>query len=223
MVRVCILRNARFPSEPRPEQSNISDTTAAAVQQQLTRHRPVYTQVETPAVLLFNLRHHRDYMSTTSRRGILYTGTMVLCIKMTFFRNTKLFSYDSRPLLALSAAGSQGTRLYTTVQVWIPPGLRGACYGFSKSRNPASNYGIAFRPARVNQAHANPYKCLFYSFSPLSAAVFEVPQQPSKVAQPRYNSHASTFPLCDSHEWCFCVWVREHACVCACHRGILQQ
>ena len=53
-------------------------------------------------------------------------------------------------------------------------------------------------------------------FSPLYAAVFQVAQQRSKARHPRYNSHASRSPLCDSHERCFCVWVREHACVCVC-------
>ena len=49
----------------------------------------------------------------------------------------------------------------------------------------------------------------------LSAVVFDLPQQPSKAWQPRYNSRASSFSLCDSHERCFCVWVREEAYMCA--------
>ena len=48
----------------------------------------------------------------------------------------------------------------------------------------------------------------------LSAVVFDLPQQPSKAWQPRYNSRASSFSLCDSHERCFRVWVRERARVC---------
>ena len=35
-----------------------------------------------------------------------------------------------------------------------------------------------------------------------------------KARQPRYNSRASSFSLCDSHERWFCVWVRERAYVC---------
>ena len=34
--------------------------------------------------------------------------------------------------------------------------------------------------------------------------------------QPRYNSRASSFSLCDNHERCFCVWLRERAYVCLC-------
>ena len=47
-------------------------------------------------------------------------------------------------------------RLYTTVQVWVQAGLRGACSGRSKLRNLASNHGIAFRRAIANQAHGKP-------------------------------------------------------------------
>ena len=35
------------------------------------------------------------------------------------------------------------------------------------------------------------------------------------LALPRYNSRASSFSLCDSHERCLSVWVRERACMCA--------
>ena len=112
--------------------------------------------------------------------------------------------------------GTQGARVYPTAQVLVPVGLRGARSGRSKSRHLASNRGIAFRRTRANQAHGNPqhaiYVIIFPSFH-LSAAVFEVPQQPSKARQPLSNSRASSFSLCDSHEGCFCVWARERACV----------
>ena len=52
--------------------------------------------------------------------------------------------------------GTQEARLYTTVQVWVQIGLRGACSGRSKSRNLASTQGIAFRPARASQDNGNP-------------------------------------------------------------------
>ena len=45
--------------------------------------------------------------------------------------------------------GTQGPRLYTTAQVWVPGGLRVACSGRSKSRNLASDRGVAFRGARA--------------------------------------------------------------------------
>ena len=108
-------------------------------------------------------------------------------------------------LLRSRLRGSQGARLYTMVHVWVPAGLRGACSGRLKSRNLPSNQGIAFRPARANQAHATPSLFLF-----LPLLVFlHVPQQPSKSRQPRYNtSRALSFSLCGSHERCFCVWIR---------------
>ena len=69
---------------------------------------------------------------------------------------------------ALWLRGTQGGRLYTTVQVFVPAGLRGACSGRSKSRDLASNHGIAFRRPRAYQAHGNPEKlcvfvCIFFS------------------------------------------------------------
>ena len=91
-----------------------------------------------------------------------------------------------------------------------------------KSRSLAINHEIAFRLARANQAHATPQNAIF-NFSPLSTAVLEVPQQPSKARQPRYNSRASSFSLCDSHERRFCAWVRERVWVRVCHCRILQQ
>ena len=60
--------------------------------------------------------------------------------------------------------GAQGGRLYTTAQVWVPAGLRGVCFARLKSRNLVSNRGIAFRPARANQACANPLHIIFSLF-----------------------------------------------------------
>ena len=52
--------------------------------------------------------------------------------------------------------GTQGVRLYTTAQVWFPGGLRGACYGHSKSRNLQRNHEVAFRGARPEQDNEKP-------------------------------------------------------------------
>ena len=51
--------------------------------------------------------------------------------------------------------GTDGARLYSTAQVWVPGGLRGACSGRSKSRHLASNHGVAFRGARAEQDNGN--------------------------------------------------------------------
>ena len=45
--------------------------------------------------------------------------------------------------------GTQGGRLYTTIQIWVLAGLHGACSGRSKPRILASNHGVAFRGARA--------------------------------------------------------------------------
>ena len=54
--------------------------------------------------------------------------------------------------------------MYTTAQVWVPGGLRGACSGRSKSRNLASDHGVvAFRGARAEQDNGKPACQLFCS------------------------------------------------------------
>ena len=122
--------------------------------------------------------------------------------------------------------GTQGARQYTTVNVWVSAELRRACSGRSKSRNLASNHGIGFRPARANQAHANPKNVggyfLHFFTSLLLSLCLRIHQLP-KARQPRDNCRASSFSVCDSHERCFCVWVRECACVCVWYFKILQQ
>ena len=59
--------------------------------------------------------------------------------------------------------GTQGARLYTTVQVWVPGGLRGACSGHSKSRNLARKDGVAFGGASAEQDNGKPTCQLFCS------------------------------------------------------------
>ena len=58
---------------------------------------------------------------------------------------------------------TQGDRVNTTVQVWVPGGLRGACSGCSMLRNLASNNGVAFHGARAEQDNAKPKCQLFCS------------------------------------------------------------
>ena len=93
---------------------------------------------------------------------------------MEFSSGIHLFSLSVAGLFSRSRLrGMQGTRPHATVQVWVPAGLRGACSGRSKSRNLASNDGIALRPARANQARANPHNVIFFVFH-ISAVDFEV-------------------------------------------------
>ena len=58
--------------------------------------------------------------------------------------------------LLLSVMGHAGGPDEHWVQVWALAKVRGTCSEGSKSRNVVNNHGIAFRPARANQAHENP-------------------------------------------------------------------
>ena len=57
---------------------------------------------------------------------------------------------------ALSAAAHAGGPPVHTAQLWVAGGLRGACSGYSKSRNLASIRGIVFRGARAEQDYRKP-------------------------------------------------------------------
>ena len=59
----------------------------------------------------------------------------------------------------------------------------------------------------------NRQNLFFFIVSRMFDAVFDLQQKSSNARQPQYNSRASSISLCDSHERCFCVWVRERACV----------
>ena len=86
------------------------------------------------------------------------TGNLaLLCIKSSFFTGRQNFSLPVAGLLSRSRLrGTQGTRLHTTVLLWVLAGLHGACSGRSKSRSLASDHGVAFREARVEQDNEKP-------------------------------------------------------------------
>ena len=52
---------------------------------------------------------------------------------------------------------THGARLCTTAQVWVQGRLRGACSGRSKSRNLASNHGVALRGPEPSKTMENPH------------------------------------------------------------------
>ena len=85
--------------------------------------------------------------------------------------------------------GTQGGRVYTTAQVWAPAGLHGARSGRSKSRELASNHGIAFP---LSQSIAGQWKPLQYKkFALLLLLLYHVCiTQPLKL---------TSSLLCDSH------------------------
>ena len=104
--------------------------------------------------------------------------------------------------------------------MWVPAGLRAAHPGRSKPRNLASKHGTAFRPAKANHARANPKKCVCVLVHFFTYLLLLLKRQ-SSCQRIRSHGRGTTaalqaFLFCDSHERCFCEWVRERACVCAC-------
>ena len=85
----------------------------------------------------------------------------------------------------------QGARVYITVQVWVPAGLRGTCSGRSKLRNLASNRDETFRLARAKQVHGNPKLSMFHTAAVLLLMRYHSPQQASK----RLDSRGTTAAL----------------------------
>ena len=140
------------------------------------------------------------------------------------FRNTKFYLPAAGLFSRSRLLGTQGSHLYPTVQVWVPAGLRDACSGRSKSPNPASNHGIAFRPARANQAHANPKNVISSFFTSLCCCYSK-----SHSSRQRLGSHGTAAAL---QSFAFvtatngasaCGFVRVRVCARVCHCRIQQQ
>ena len=149
----------------------------------------------------------------------LYTPKPDVCINQNalFFRT---FSCPARPAAGLYSRsrlrGSQGVKNESRL------GSVARALGVQSLRDPASNRGNRFPSSYSQRGPWKPLKCekkKKTSVVHLSADVSQVLQQPSKaiqaatVQQPRVKLFS---PLCDSHERCFCVCVRERAFVCMC-------
>ena len=156
-------------------------------------------------VSLFNFRHPRDATSPTSRRGTLfYYSTYVHMYQCVFFHICTLFPASVGLFLRSRLRGTQGARLYKTVQVWAPAGLHDACSGRLKSLNLACNHGVPFRGARAKQdngKHTN--QNANFSFLRSAALLLhqlQVPHRPSKcvyfdVATVQQQPRFKLFPL----------------------------
>ena len=84
--------------------------------------------------------------------------SMCVCFFFTFAR------FSLAPVGRLSRSrlrGTKGTNLYTTAQVWVPGGLRGACSGRSKTRNLASITGLLSAELEPSNAMKNPHMSCF--------------------------------------------------------------
>ena len=78
-------------------------------------------------------------------------GIICVCMKYTFLARRQPFLFGPQVFFSCSRLwGTQGGRVYTTVQVRAPAGIRGACSGRSKSRGAGSIRGFAFRIAKAN-------------------------------------------------------------------------
>ena len=139
----------------------------------------------------------RREISADLINDILSAGTMIhifTCSCVFFFNNCTLSSGAGRSFRALSAARHAGSHLYTKVQVWVPGGFRGACSGRAKSRNLASNHGVAFRGARAEQDNGKPTLLALFLLRCCTAT------------QPRYDTRYK-LSRCYSqgHYLCMCV------------------
>ena len=137
--------------------------------------------------------------------------------KMVFCSGKQNFSLPDAGLFSrCRLRGTQGGRLYTTAQVWIQAGLRGACSGRSKSRNLGSNHGVAFRGARAERDNGKPTYQLFRSIAVKRAAT---QQQQSLKAFLGRTATDTTMLACVDHffarvdHYFGCV-VMMYACTC---------
>ena len=123
-----------------------------------------------------------------------------------------------RPLVFLSRCrprGHAGARVYTTAQVWVPAGLRGACSGRSQSRNLASNRGEAFRRVRAKQDDGSP-TVLHDLFCCCCCCCCRSMYFITPSLKLSCGSHGSitnphqSLAFCDGHRRCICL----RLCVC---------
>ena len=127
---------------------------------------------------LSKLIHPWDFTSPTSRRGTFY-----YYVRNQLFFTSAFFGLSSAGLFSRSIAGhGRGPREHW-MHVWALAEVRGTCSWGSTSRKLVNNHGIAFRPARADQAHTNPKNkarfppLVIFSFSSVAAA--------ATVQQPR--------------------------------------
>ena len=146
-------------------------STAGTQQQQYTSSGT--TQVNLATLPPFQLATHPGFqvIHIPKRNLVLILLILTVCIICLFFFGKQTFSLPVAGLFYRSRLrGTQGARLLTTVQVWVPAGLYRACCGRSKSRNLASNHGVAFRGARAEQDNGKPNHHLLFFFAPPSHA-----------------------------------------------------
>ena len=116
-----------------------------------------------------------------------------------------LFSHSRPP-------GTQLARVYTRLKFGPRPGSVARVLGVQSRAIWQVFPGSLSDELERTRRCGNPQSVRFFSFSFFtSLLLFLKYLQLSKARQPRYNSRASSFSLCDSHERCSCVLVT--ACV----------
>ena len=124
------------------------------------------------------------------------------------------FACPARPAAGRSSRswlrGTQGGRVYTTVQVRGPVGVRGACSGRSKLREMALFHGIIFRDTKLPNTMESPQ---FQPFALLLLChTIPSPLKLSTLGHPRYSSRrTSSCSLSDERPW------TANLCVRVCH------
>ena len=116
------------------------------------------------------------------------------------------FSGDHGSFSRSRVRGTQGVRLYTTAQVWVPGGLRGACSGRPESRNLASNHRVAFRGAWAEQDNGQ-----------ITATAVKRSNTVTIIASssPRSYSHGPYYVFVDHCHTCVVMTYACMRCVCA--------
>ena len=114
--------------------------------------------------------------------------------------------------LALSAPGHAGGPPVHWAQVWVPGGLRGACSGCSKSRNLASNHGVALRGARAEQDIGKLMPAT--SVKPMGMTLCYITSFSLCKAQQHFNNNRFKLSSVLVYELCVCSVYYVCACVC---------
>ena len=110
------------------------------------------------------VRARRD-MSKNRPKIHRYRYAYVCVLKIVFFQEYRTFLFRPRVFPSVLGCGARREPASTPrCKCGSRPGSVSRALGVQRSRNLARNHGIAFRPARANQACANPLHIIFSLF-----------------------------------------------------------
>ena len=145
-----------------------------------------------------------DLMKDVIPQGTMYVPNAL------FLHVDHLFFSGRGSFRAILAAGHAGGPLVHKAQVWAPAGPCGVRSGRSRSRELASNHGIAFRRVRASQENENPtfQLFLFFLFSRCIMSISHRPSSPQALFCGNSSRASLRSFVCDGHGGRICV------CVC---------